>query len=238
MESIRVLQSTYENLYFLAEPVRNFLEEYLPMLSPCWKRDCVYDILKKSLRRDVTIRFDDLDICYLLKILTSEKIWTNLKNILPEKYSFFTKDNFRLLKKVKKIRNEIAHPNLKSYSFRDYDIWEKQILECANLFKVDLEKIKIDYHQKEKKKILDYIYSEVIDCALSDQRVKGPLRTSIENTKERLEKQLTTQGIIDFFSDALQSTRGKKICEELRSLGLKAFEDIKDNVKNIYYGEG
>ena len=181
MESIRVLQSIYENLYFLAEPVRNFLEEYLPMLSPCWKRDCVYDILKKSLRRDVTIRFDDLDICYLLTILTNEKIWTNLKNILPEKYSFFTKDNFRLLKNVKKIRNEIAHPNLKSYSFRDYDIWEKQILECANLFKIDLEKIKIDYHQKEKKKILDYIHST---ATLSHKG--NTFRSTIDTTVQRL----------------------------------------------------
>lgn len=39
MESIRILQNTYENLYVLAKPIRNFLQEWLPIIYPdTWER--------------------------------------------------------------------------------------------------------------------------------------------------------------------------------------------------------
>lgn len=115
MESIRILQDTYEKLYALSAPIVDFLETNLPRISNTWKRECVDEILEmKVLDRKLT----EFDIYYLLKILLHEENWNKLKN-LDSNDDFYTEYNKELLSEVKKIRNEIAHPRIGGYDEDD-----------------------------------------------------------------------------------------------------------------------
>ena len=108
MESIYILQKTYENLYALSFPVLDFLEVNLPRISNTWKRTCVYDVLEKDFPNgDITKReLKEFDIYYLLKILLDEKNWNDLKN-LDASDDFYTDYHHCILRDVKDIRNTV-----------------------------------------------------------------------------------------------------------------------------------
>ena len=65
METIHILQKTYELLYVARIPLLNYLSERLPAISSTWKRDCVERVLNEKNNRD----FSELDIYYLILIL-------------------------------------------------------------------------------------------------------------------------------------------------------------------------
>ena len=83
MESIYILQKTYENLYALSFPVLDFLERNLPRISSTWMRSCVYDVLDKDFSNDdITKReLKEFDIYYLFKVLLTDTNWNSLKNL-------------------------------------------------------------------------------------------------------------------------------------------------------------
>ena len=72
MESIYILQNTYEKLYALSIPILAFLEERLPLISSTWKRTCVDEVLKTEFKdgreKFVDRELKELDIYYLLKV--------------------------------------------------------------------------------------------------------------------------------------------------------------------------
>lgn len=124
METIRVLQKTYENLYVLSTPIVLFLEAHLPVLSPNWKNefvDKVIDEIKEGRNTENRVNLYDLDVYYLIKILRRKEIWYPLKSLFPEEGAFFTDENRKLFKDVQQIRNDISHPSLQKYSYKDYE---------------------------------------------------------------------------------------------------------------------
>lgn len=246
MESIRILQNTYEDLYVLAKPIRNFLQERLPLAFPnSWRRK-VDEILEKQdydeeksyaykKSQSKLPEFENLDLYHLLKILLDSEVWNSLKDILIDECNFFTNENKNLLQTIKKIRNKISHPSLVVYTIKDYQLWESKIESAAQLFGTNLSELKVELHKLERRKLLEMILSKVVNPALSNPNIKDKTKNSIENTKLRLEQQNNAQGIIFFFTDSLNSLRGKEIQKELHQNNLQAFEDIQEEVLNAYY---
>lgn len=246
MESIRILQNTYEDLYVLAKPIRNFLQERLPLAFPnSWRRK-VDEILEKQdydeeksyaykKSQSKLPEFENLDLYHLLKILLYSEVWNSLKDIFIDECNFFTNENKDLLQTIKEIRNNISHPSPTFYTIDDYREWVSEIKSAARLFKTELSILKSELYAYEKEKLLKIIFEKVINPALASKNIKESTRKSVENTKKRLEMQDSAQGIIFFFEDSLNSLRGKEIVEDFHNNNLLAFEDIKDKVLNAYY---
>ena len=235
MESIRILQDTYEKLYALSKPIAEFLQEHLPCISPNWKSECVDNALKTNIGFSNDRIFEQLDVYYLLVILLDNNNWNAMKELFSQE-NFFSRENKRDLERVRAIRNTISHPKLKNYTTEDLKKWNSQISYVATLFKADLQKLLENLHKEEKGKLLAIINENVILPALACETLDADIKTSILGTQKRLEVQNTAAGIIAFFDDALRSRRGKRIYEALKSVGLKGFEDITDIVKDSYYG--
>lgn len=251
METIRILQKTYENLHVLSAPIALFLREQLPPLSPNWKKEFVFDILndpkeendktlsyyerKRREKKEINKELEELDVYYLLKILTNYKVWNRLIETYPDN-PILTNENKVLLSDIKDIRNEVAHPSLQKHTMDEYALWTDTISKGAELFGFELNGLINELHQAEKEKLLNIVLSKVVNPALAHSGIKDHIRASIENTKDRLLMQNTSEGIIYFFTDALHATGGKHICEKLHECGLLAFEDIYDEVMNAYYG--
>lgn len=241
MESIYILQSTYEKLYALSSPVAVFLEKNLPCISSNWKRDCVDEVLKRETdwgEEFVTDRiFDELDISYLLKILLSDKNWLALHEVFPENM-FFSDENYRLLRSVKKIRNSVAHPKLRSYKEKDYNRWNSILEQAAKLFGKELGQLVADLHKKEKEKLFNFIAERTFDITMNSPHFKElpqSKQESIARTKQRLQDQTTAAGIMALFEDSYFLKKGQPIKEGLEEYHLPTFEDVMSEVRDFYY---
>lgn len=240
MNTIRILQKTYEMLYVLSKPVRKYLLKHLPEISKDWKRDCIYEVLKVDLKDGTSIYIDktikQLDIYYLLKVLLANKNWIKLKQHFSME-PLYSNDNKELLSEIKKLRNEVAHPTMKNYTNADFNIWKTKIENVAKLFGSDLGILLHDLHFQEKQKLLLHIEKNVINPALASKTLDIETKARIEGTKKRLEIQETAEGIIDFFEDALRASGGIKIKDTLHKNDLTAFEDIAKDIFKMYYGK-
>ncbi len=239
MESIRILQNTYERLFVLAKPVANFLENNLPLISSQWKYECIDDVLKTE-HKDGTVIYlnrnlQELDIYYLLKVLLDNHNWDLLKNLNPSN-QFFSPINYETLKDVREIRNTISHPQLRNFSLLEYKTWIATLESAAHLFDSDLNILLEELHSNEKQRLMNMIISKVITPALSCPDLDSETKERVLGTQKRLEVQNTAAGIISFFEDALRARGGKQIKEKLHQLNLLAFEDIADEVFESYYG--
>ena len=105
MESIYILQSTYEKLYALSSPVADFLEKNLPCVSSNWKYYCIDEVLKTETKdgkeRFVDKNLHELDVYYLLKVLLDDRNWKVLSDLFSENV-FYSKTNKYLLFDIKK----------------------------------------------------------------------------------------------------------------------------------------
>ncbi len=232
METIHILQKTYEQLYVARIPLINYLSERLPVISPNWKRDCVERVLNENVRKD----FSELDLYYLIQILQDDKNKSLILEVFPGDSIIF-EDNNKLFNTIKKLRCDVMHPSFEEYTYKDFVNWTNQIESFVRIF--DSEKGLADYtkelHKQEKDKLLDIIKSEVLDPAINSSKISDETKKNIENTKNRLEIQDSAEGIIAFFTDALHSNQGQKIRDELERNGLNSFEKIEPIVLQEYY---
>lgn len=246
MNAINVLQKTYENLYVARIPLLEFLQNRLPVISSQWKIDCIDRILytddnltiqqKNKLnteRKDIS----QFDIYYLLQVLLEKNNWNLLKEFFPEDAYYFDNKNKELYYEVRNIRCTVMHPSLLEYNYEDYIRWENIISNFVDVFSPNksLQELRREYHQIEKEKLLNLILINVINPALASDNLSEDIKLRIINTKDRLEKQNTAEGIIAFFTDALDSLAGKEIAQILEINDLKSFEKIKDEILKEYY---
>jgi len=88
--------------------------------------------------------------------------------------------------------------------------------------------------KQNRKNLIEYIEKKVTSPALKNEKLSDEIKKRIENTVERIKKNMdTTQKVIDFVNDALDSKSGKEIYYELKKLNLQGFEDIKDDLKRF-----
>lgn len=238
METIRILQDTYEKLYVITPLLAELLESEMPKTSPQWKQECDGILGQDDSCKKQWSYFHELDSFYLLKLLKSK--WDELAD--KSDTEFFTNENKRLFvsnngDSIFSIRNEVAHPEQWDYELDLYDRWNTSLAQAAKELGFNLTELLRQYHEPEKQRILKIINDAVIAPALDCTELPAEIRRSVENTQNRLKLQTTAAGIIAFFTDALHSNTGKYICETLHAHKLKAFEDIEDVVRNAYFGK-
>ncbi len=237
MNTIRILQKTYEMLYVLSKPLGEFIEKEMPKgeLNSC--KNFLNEKTKNQIK-DWNYYFE-LDLYYLLRILNYK--WDVLKR--NSKSDFFTKQNKKRFlsnkcnDSIMFIRNEISHPEQIDYSIELYNTWEKSINEAAKSLGCLLPEFLHDFHFQEKQKLLLHIEQNVINPALDSTVLDATTKKRVKETRARLEIQETAEGIIAFFEDALRASGGIEIKETLHKYGLTAFEDIAQDVFKMYYGK-
>ncbi len=239
MESIYILQKTYEILYALSFPVLDFLEVNLPRISNTWKRTCVYDVLEKDFPDGDIINRElkEFDIYYLLKILLDDKNWNDLKN-LDSNDEFYTDYHHCILRDVKDIRNAVAHPRIEKYSEKDFHNWTDTISKAAELFGKNIDGLLADLHKSEKEKLFNFICERTFDITMNSphfRELPEDKQKSIARTKKRLQAQTTATGIMALFEDSYFLHKGQPIKEGLEEFHLPTFEDVMDEVKDFYY---
>ncbi len=240
MESIRILQNTYENLYALTRPLGNFLEEELKNISPkYWRDDYVTSLLqRKGVADKEWERLYEIDTYYLLELLRIN--WREFRT--KSNTDFFSKDNWELFVNkrngfsILNIRNVISHPESWDYTTDDFNNWKTSFEQAAEQLGTSLPELLYDLHEPEKRRILNIILDNVINPALNCSTLPKEIKKRIVGTKERLEVQNTAAGIIAFFTDALRAKGGKEIYEELSKNGLQSFETIQQKIFSEYYG--
>ena len=240
MESIRILQDTYEKLYAITPPLGDLIEEALRALSPqFWRDDYVTPIFqKKGFLKDDWTHLYEIDSYYLLEILS--KRWRVLSENSNGK--FFSKKNWTLFVDINNessiisIRNEVSHPEYWNYEISTYNAWHESLEKAAVALGSSLPELLYELHEPERRKMLDIILSHVVEPALQSKELPSEILKSIEDTKNRLETQKTASGIMAFFTDALHSERGKQIYDALKKSGLSSFEAIEREVRDAYYG--
>ena len=241
MESIYILQKTYENLYALTKPIAAFLEKNLPCVSGNWKYYCIDDVLKTETKNGrekfVDRKLSELDIYYLLKVLLDDRNWKVLQDLSPENL-FYSDENKSLLWEVREIRNTIMHPRIGGYTENDFNEWSEKIKQVAKLFGSDLEQLIADLHTSEKDKLFNFIDERTFQITMNSPHFNDlpqEKRDSIRRTRERLKAQTTAAGIMALFEDSYFINRGKPIQKSLDEYNLPTFESIMDKVKAFYY---
>ena len=243
MESIYILQKTYENLYVLTKPIAEFLEKNLPCVAPNnWKFYCIDEVLKTETKNG-TEKFVDknlyeLDVYYLLKVLLDDRNWKVLKDLFPED-NFYSDENKRLLFAAKEIRNAVSHPRIGGYDERNFLDWTEKLESIARLFGKELGELVADLHKSEKDRLFNFICERTFDITMNSPHFKDlpeKKQKSIARTKQRLQDQTTAAGIMALFEDSYFLNKGQPIKEGLEAYHLPTFEDVMDEVRKFYYG--
>lgn len=241
MESIYILQNTYEKLYALSSPVADFLEKNLPCVSSNWKYYCIDEVLKTETKdgkeRFVDKNLHELDVYYLLKVLLDDRNWKVLADLFPENV-FYSKTNKYLLLDIKEIRNTVAHPSIEGYNEQDFYEWNEKLEQAAKLFGKELGQLVADLHKKEKEKLFNFIAERTFDITMNSPHFKElpqSKQESIARTKQRLQDQTTAAGIMALFEDSYFLKKGQPIKEGLEEYHLPTFEDVMDEVLDFYY---
>ena len=232
METIHILQKTYEQLYVARIPLLNYLSERLPAVSMNWEEVCVDRVTNSSVQKD----FSELDIYYLISILLDSQNKRQILTVFPDDKDIYKK-NGELFRTIKRLRCNVMHPSFETYTYETLQEWTETIETFIRVF--DSTKSLKDYtqelHREEKDKLLKIIKNKVIDPALKSPTLSKKTKKNVQNTLDRLETQDSAEGIIAFFEDALKSDQGKMIGVELEANKLKSFEMIKKLVLEEYY---
>lgn len=241
MDTIHILQKTYEDLYLARIPLLDFLQERLPIISSQWKKECVERVLEKD--NNLTVKqkvnqnkkrkdFTQLDIYFLIQILVDERNFRALQTMFPNDLVILNQENLNLFYRIKDIRCTVMHPTFEVFTAKDLKTWENEIVSFVNIFNPNktLQEYRIEFHKKEKENLLTIILEKVINPALNSKNLNSEIKEHIRNTKERLEKQNTAEGVIAFYTDALDSIQGQEIAKVLEDNELLSFEKIRDEL--------
>lgn len=185
MESIRVLQDTFELLYALSFPFGEYLDSHLCKLDKNLFENLFLTEEKNPENFKYKKSVGDLDIYYQTKILN--KYWNDLKQLFPHESHFYEYSNRSLINDIKEIRNNIMHTDHSDYSYSEFYNDRQKIKQAAILFGTPIEKLLINLHNTEKQKLLNIIKSEVIHPALNTPELEENIKASIRDTEKRLE---------------------------------------------------
>ena len=233
MESIRILQDTYELLYALSFPMGKYLDSHMLKLNSNWFKEMFLANEKTQAQFHGKTCASDLDIYFQAKIF--KNYWFALQKQFPDEYKFYNTKNKYLISDIQDIRNNIMHVDHSDYSYADFLDFQKKIKDAANLFNTDLEMLINELHYEEKNKLLIVITREVLNPAIQCKNLNEDIKASVSDTLNRLSAKSSAREIHDFFIDALKAKKGKEVYAELKKCGLKGFEDIIDLIDEAYY---
>ena len=110
--------------------------------------------------------------------------------------------------------------------------YENIIVDLKNdLAKYTKEKDTNDERRREK--LLDIIITEVLFPAMTGTDLPTETKESILKTMIIIQNMKTADEIYDFYSGALQSSKGHKVYKSLKGQNLTTFEDIRDKINRI-----
>jgi len=235
----------YEYLLLLRKPFADFMYKHLKAVyDEDWWNIGVIPNVKQQFKK----KMDDLDFYDLLSILISQ--WKEIyANINGNDNTNPNDDNYQLLFKILHLRNIVSHANENAIFIYDVHKQLSYLLDFAVLINayeyiiVDL-KNDLSKHIKEKdtndelkrEKLLDLIVKEVLYPAMTSSTLPAEGKESILRTMIILQNSKTADEIYDFFTGALQSTKGQKSYKIGKEHNLPTFEDIRDKVNEVMKG--
>ena len=233
MESIRILQDSYELLYALSFPMGKYLDSHMTKLNPNWFQEMF--LAKENTQSQFKGKScaSDLDIYFQAKLF--KNYWFALQKQFPDEYKFFNTKNKYLISDIQDIRNNIMHVDHSDYTYSDFLQFQKKIKDAAILFNCNIDDLIIELHNEEKNKLLEIIKKEVLNPAIEYENLNDDIKASIKDTLNRLSSKASAREIHEFFHDALNAKKGKEVYSVLNNCKLKGFEDIIDLIDQAYY---
>ena len=248
-ETIKEYAILYKYLLRLKEPTYIFLIQIFQHLSPSlWWEKYIEPVLKFEKKEN----FKCLDISDMLNVFKMN--WENIFRYLDKDYYKFKYDNeYKLVSKVHRIRTVVAHANdidMSPFVFVDYLVCLLDYCKLLNTNKTLIQKLELDWmkyrrtlpekqdkaHEEEtlKAEILSVIENKVLLKAVNCETLPIDVKLSNDRTILRFHSMRTLDEIVGFFNGALLSERGRIVEEALHKNGLLGFEDIKDEINEIY----
>jgi plasmid maintenance system killer protein len=125
-------------------------------------------------------------------------------------------------------------PNIESFkNIKELLPQDAYVKLCLILNGKKIESL-IEDSEEKREALIEYIENEVTIPALKNEKLSAEIKGRMENTLERIKKNMnTTQKIVDFVHDAFDSKTGREIHDALKALGLKTFEDIKEKIEEF-----
>ena len=249
-ETFQAYTILYQYLLRLKEPTYIFLIQVFQHLSPStWWETYIEPVLRYEKKEN----FKYLDMSDMLNVFKMN--WENIFRYLDKGYYKFKYDNeYKIVNKVHHIRTVVAHANdidMSLFLFVDY---LSCFLDYSRLINTDTnltQKLEVEWakyrrtlpekqeppHKDEavQKEILTIIENKVLLNAANSETLPLDIKLSIDRTINRLNSMRTLEEIMGFFNGAInRSERGKIVQEALRNSGLLGFEDIKEEINEIY----
>ena len=250
-ETIKQYTILYQYLLLLKEPLYIFLVQIFQHLAPeTWWENFIEPVLKRHDKEN----FKYLDIADLLNVFKMN--WNTIFKYLDNDYHKSKYNNkYKIVYKVHGIRHIVAHANdiemsplVLSQSLAYLLDFSKIInakKELIRLLEQSLAKYsnrlppeppakkRIENNLKEK--ILSIIEKKVLFKAISCDTLEPDIKLSVDRTTLRIHSMRTIEEIMGFFNNAIKSERGIAVENALHDHGLLGFDDIKDEVNQLYY---
>jgi hypothetical protein len=206
-----------------------------------WWNNCVIPNIKEPFKK----KLDDLDFYDLLRILINQ--WKELyTSITGNSNTKANDDNFKLLFDVLRLRNIVSHANENKVFINDVHRQLQILMDFAILINayeyiiVDLKndlskytKEKNTNDERKREKLLETIVTDVLYPAMTCSTLPIETKESILRTMAIIQNMKTADEIFDFYSGALQSTKGQKVYISCKEQKLTTFEDIRDKINAI-----
>jgi len=229
----------YEYLLVLRKPFADFMYKHMKAVyDDNWWNLGVLSNIKEPFKK----KLDDLDIYDLVKILMNnwKELYTNIAG--NNEYD----ENYKLLQKVLHLRNIISHANEDNIFINDIHKQLSVLLVFSILInayeyilvdlKNDLEKYtkeKDTNDERKREKLLDIIIKDVLFPAMTCADLPIETKESMLKTMTIIQNTKTADEIYDFYTGALQSSKGQKSYKSLKEYNLTAFEDIRDKINAV-----
>ena len=232
----------YEYLLLLRKPFADFMYKHLKTVyDEDWWNKGVIPNVKQQFKK----KMDDLDFYDLLSILISQ--WKDIyANITGNDNTNANDDNYQLLFKILHLRNIVSHANENAIFIYDVHKQLSYLLDFAVLINayeyiiVDLKndlsvytREKDTNDERKREKLLNTIISDVLFPSMTCASLSAEAKESDLRTMTILQNMKTADEIYDFFTGALQSTKGQKSYKIGKEYNLPTFEDIRDKVNEV-----
>jgi len=206
-----------------------------------WWNMCVLPNIKQQFKK----KLDDLDFYDLLIILINK--WKELyKSITGNSNDGAYDDKYKLFFNILHLRNIVSHANENTIFINDVHKQFSFLLDFAvfiNAYEYIIADLKNDLSkytkekdtndERKREKLLEIIIKEVLFPAMTCATLSTDTKESILRTMTIIQNMKTADEIYDFYSGALQSSKGQKSYNSLKEQNLTAFEDIRDKINAV-----
>ena len=239
---INLYTKLFKYLLLLRKPFADFMYKHMKTIyDEDWWNMCVLPNIKQQFKK----KLDDLDFYDLLIILIDK--WKELYTTITGNSSDGANDDkYKLLFNILHLRNIVSHANENTIFINDVHKQLSALLDFAvfiNAYEyiiVDLKndlskytKEKDTNDERKREKLLEIIIKEVLFPAMTCAALSAETKESMLRSMTILQNMKTADEIYDFYSGALQSSKGQKSYNSLKEQNLTAFEDIRDKINVV-----